>query len=153
MTPFATEFVKAHRQHLLLEAVVDVSRRRMQRMATERQSRADEAISVVSGQTGVSREKILGRRRTEDVAKARHQVWKMLHEDGWSFSRIARRFNRDHTTIMHGVKKAEEGAEIQSIKPERLETKTVEVILPRGSSTTEPVQKHITMPKTPWEGE
>lgn len=42
------------------------------------------------------------------VTSARWSVWYDLHRRGWSLAAIGRFFRRDHTTVLHGVKRTEE---------------------------------------------
>ena len=47
-----------------------------------------------------------GRERTRTMADARHAVWLLLYDHvGYSYNDIARIYQRDHTTIAHGVKR------------------------------------------------
>lgn len=63
-------------------------------------------VAAVADETGISVEAITGRDRHAPVAAARHEVWTRLRlEHGWSWPAIAREFGRDHTTVMHGVRK------------------------------------------------
>ena len=44
-------------------------------------------------------------RRRPDVL-ARREVWQRLHRDGFTLAAIGRMTNRDHTSVLHGLKKA-----------------------------------------------
>lgn len=59
---------------------------------------------------GATQEQVLGSSRLKHVAAARHEVFLALREAGWSFPAIGAAMNRDHTTVMAGVKKAQERA-------------------------------------------
>lgn len=41
--------------------------------------------------------------RTRKVCQARWEVWASLHAMGYSTPRIGRLFNRDHSTVVHGL--------------------------------------------------
>jgi len=41
--------------------------------------------------------------RKHNLKAPRREIWNLLREDGLSFPQIAKLFNRDHTTIIHGV--------------------------------------------------
>jgi chromosomal replication initiator protein len=61
----------------------------------------DETISKVSG---VSVQNIRGISRDKDIVLARHVVWMILHDyKGFTYSRLGREYERDHTTIINGV--------------------------------------------------
>lgn len=49
---------------------------------------------------------IAGGARYKFIMPARFAVWKALKDRGWSYVRIGRMFDRDHSTILHGVRKA-----------------------------------------------
>lgn len=52
-------------------------------------------------------ERILSGRRDRETAHARQELCRRLHdEQGWSLSRIGRFLDKDHTTVLHGVRQA-----------------------------------------------
>lgn len=58
--------------------------------------------------TGVNVAWIFGKTRTRNIIPWRHYSWYRLRVDlNWAYPKIARFFNRDHSTIQHGVKKVE----------------------------------------------
>lgn len=63
-------------------------------------------IDSVCRHRGVLPEELIGRGRSQSVARARHELWwkiKTLPEREYSYSEIARIFRRDHTTVSSGV--------------------------------------------------
>lgn len=62
-----------------------------------------------SERTGVPISEILGSRRTPDLSHLRHYVmWRARVETGLSYPQIGKYMgNKDHTTVLHGVKKIE----------------------------------------------
>lgn len=42
-------------------------------------------------------------RQRQDVA-ARREVWRKMKDDGFSLSEIGRLTNRDHSTVLHGLR-------------------------------------------------
>lgn len=58
---------------------------------------------------------ILGPVRMFPFCRARWAVWQVLRERGYSYPRIGAHFNRDHSTIIHGVKQA---AKLYETSPE-----------------------------------
>lgn len=55
---------------------------------------------------GTTVDEIFGRRRFPEVVEARFHVWSVLNrQHGYSTARIGRIWGRDHTTVMHGLKK------------------------------------------------
>lgn len=51
---------------------------------------------------------ILGRGRTREVTRGRFGLYKALRLRGWSYLRIGAYLDRDHATIIYGVRQAEE---------------------------------------------
>lgn len=70
--------------------------------------RYDEVVRSVAAASGISIATIKGHRRTPTAAAARHLVWGILYREGYSYSQIARASTRDHTSIMHGVRRDEQ---------------------------------------------
>ena len=61
-------------------------------------------LDEICRQHHVSREEITGRNRTRSVSLARHDLWQRLRELGFSYVEIGRLFERNHTTVLHGVR-------------------------------------------------
>lgn len=66
-----------------------------------------EIAEDVSKRTGVSVTNILGTKKLAGFAKARREVWAIAHRSGMSYPQIADTVGRHHTTILHGVRKAQ----------------------------------------------
>jgi chromosomal replication initiation ATPase DnaA len=56
---------------------------------------------------GVPVEAITGPQRSRVITAARQAGYSVLRSTGLSYPRIGHRFNRDHTTIMYGVQRAD----------------------------------------------
>jgi chromosomal replication initiation ATPase DnaA len=69
-------------------------------------SKAQAAVWAVSRRTGVTVEDILGRRRIQTIASARHEaIWRVRQATDWSLPRVGRFFaDRDHTTALHSLR-------------------------------------------------
>lgn len=50
---------------------------------------------------------LLGRYRFDFIMPARFALYKALRMRGWSYPEIGRKFDRDHSTVIYGVKRAE----------------------------------------------
>jgi chromosomal replication initiation ATPase DnaA len=74
--------MKPHRHNMVMQAI------------TER----------IAFDLGESVQDITSYTRIPEIVSARWAVWSACHEAGFSYSAIARHFQRDHVTIMHGVK-------------------------------------------------
>lgn len=61
-------------------------------------------VEAVAGERRIPIEAVFGRRRFTYLVAARAEVYRRLHERGWTFSAIGREFDRDHATIMHALK-------------------------------------------------
>ncbi|MBB4200610.1 hypothetical protein GGD83_004439 [Rhodoblastus sphagnicola] len=68
-------------------------------------------LKLVSERTGVSIKEILGDEKPAAIAAARQEaMWAVKKITNWSLPRIGRRFNRDHTTVLHAIRRVEERA-------------------------------------------
>lgn len=65
-------------------------------------------IDAAAQNSGIRAADILGPCREREIAHLRFAVWLALHTRGFGYAPIARRFGRDHSSIMHGVKRARE---------------------------------------------
>ena len=63
----------------------------------------DQITAQVSDLTGVSVKDLMSKRRTDRIARARFLIWFIAQREGMSLTQIARAFDRDHTTILHGI--------------------------------------------------
>jgi chromosomal replication initiation ATPase DnaA len=56
-------------------------------------------------QLGVAFDAALGRRRARRICAARYRCWSRLRAIGYSYPGIASVSGRDHTTILHGLRR------------------------------------------------
>lgn len=65
----------------------------------------------VAARHGVNWREIMGRSRMAYVARARRHCWLEFYRRGYSSCQIGRIFDRDHSTVLYGLKLAlkEEG--------------------------------------------
>lgn len=75
-----------------------------------------EAIQEVSG---YSREMLMGKSREHMLCFSRYCLWHRLRNSGWSYSQIGWRFNRDHATVMNGIRQVENAVGNASYRAER----------------------------------
>lgn len=66
------------------------------------------AVAVLHGLTA---DDLRGRSSTQRIARPRQEAMLIMREAGYSLSRIARFFGRDHTTVMHGIAAAKARAD------------------------------------------
>lgn len=64
-------------------------------------------ICQVSISMGVSPRVIMGQSRARPIARARQAIMRRLYQYGLSVSEIGRILGRDHTTVIHGIRRAE----------------------------------------------
>lgn len=61
---------------------------------------------ILCGASNIPLEHIMGPSRDADVVAVRHMLWYILHDHmGHSYPHLARLYDRDHTTVIHGAKK------------------------------------------------
>jgi chromosomal replication initiation ATPase DnaA len=65
-----------------------------------------EAAETVAATTGVPAKLILGTERIRPIAAARHELMVRLWAEGNSIAQIGRLLERDHTTVIYGLRKA-----------------------------------------------
>ncbi|MBX7200322.1 MAG: hypothetical protein K1X51_13225 [Rhodospirillaceae bacterium] len=75
-----------------------------------------EIIAVVAKDTGMTVAMLVGDRRSRPIVAARHLAyWRVARETGASLAAIGRAFgDRDHTTIIHGIRKHEQRCGLES---------------------------------------
>lgn len=61
-------------------------------------------VDAVAAATGLPARLIYGHDRRRNIVAARHLVFYAAHRSGISLSAIGRAMNRDHTTVMSGVR-------------------------------------------------
>jgi chromosomal replication initiation ATPase DnaA len=63
-------------------------------------------VDAMASAYAVTREDILGARRTKQAAAARHAVMRALRDMGMSYPEIGWLLGRDHTTVLAALRKA-----------------------------------------------
>lgn len=66
-----------------------------------------ELLDEVCSRRGVTRDELCSRRRSRALSQARHELWCLIleHPDRhYSHNELGRLFERDHTTILSGVR-------------------------------------------------
>lgn len=66
--------------------------------------RARELAGIIGSKHGIPTADILGRGRRADIASARRELYVALWRDGFSIADVGRILERDHTTILHGMR-------------------------------------------------
>lgn len=64
-------------------------------------------LDLVCRSRRVTRDEVCGRRRTQAIASARHELWWHLRNQaglGLSYHEIGRLFDRHHSTVLNGVR-------------------------------------------------
>lgn len=59
---------------------------------------------IAAANHGSSISQIMGESRRVPEVRARREIWRRLHRDGFSISAIGRMTNRDHSTVLHGLR-------------------------------------------------
>lgn len=65
-------------------------------------------VRGVSEAFGVTQKDLLGTDRYHHIAHPRFAAFELCHRAGAPLSAIGRKFNRDHTTVMHGLRRIPE---------------------------------------------
>lgn len=62
-----------------------------------------EHIEAAAKMAGKPRAVVLGPCRQKELTRARWLAWRAAYDEGHTVSEIGRAFNRDHTTVIHGL--------------------------------------------------
>jgi hypothetical protein len=76
-------------------------------------------VADIAIQNGITLDDIMGESRRGPVVRARWEAILVVREEfpGWSLAKIARFFRRDHTTVIHALRKMEHGIEPVAGRP------------------------------------
>lgn len=74
-------------------------------------------VHQVAAATGIGVADLLGPSHVRHIAHARQLVMWRAHAEGHSLSSIARALNRDHTTVMYGVRAEKERQQRLGVTP------------------------------------
>ena len=61
---------------------------------------------IAAANHGTTIARVLGESRARRETAARREVWRRLYDDGFSYAAIGRFTDRDHATVIHGLKKS-----------------------------------------------
>lgn len=77
-------------------------------LAERRKAQAESVLKNIASEYGISVGEMLSRCREPDVDRARRHAMAVLRwSTNWSFPVIGKIFGRDHTTVMHAIRKYE----------------------------------------------
>ena len=74
---------------------------------TTRGDRIGRVVAVTAAHFAVSPAQVTGSERGRDVVRARMVAAWLLRQDGRSYPEIGRALGKDHTTVMHAVKRVD----------------------------------------------
>jgi chromosomal replication initiation ATPase DnaA len=75
-------------------------------------TRLPHIIEATAALYGVTPDHLTGPDRTRGIAQARQAAFSAAHQEGHSIAAIGRAFNRDHTTVMHGLSRVKASPEL-----------------------------------------
>ena len=86
-------------------------------MNENHRDRVNSCIKIIEAKYGFPKSDILSTQRSKALIKPRFILYAVLHKIGFSYSEIGYSLGKDHTTVIHGVKRAltEWPEEIESI--------------------------------------
>ena len=61
---------------------------------------------IAAANHGTSIKRVMGESRTRADVEARWEIMRRLHDDGFSLSQIGRWIKRDHSTVIHGLRRS-----------------------------------------------
>lgn len=85
---------------------------------------------IICDAAQVNSKELLGPSREKELVDARHAIWLIAHEHiGYSFQQLAKLYNRDRTSVMHGIKRLKQTQHHSTIL-KKLAEKHPEVVIP-----------------------
>jgi chromosomal replication initiation ATPase DnaA len=69
-----------------------------------KQEQFERIIEIISEEFDITTEMLLSIKRTEDIVRARHTLYKTLNRLGLNKVATGRALGKDHTTVMNGLK-------------------------------------------------
>lgn len=60
---------------------------------------------IAAANHGVTIAQVFGEGRRAPVCRARWEAWERLYRDGLTLAAIGRQFGRDHSSVLHGLRK------------------------------------------------
>lgn len=86
----------------VLRAAVMAAQERMAGCYASKETKLE--ILTVLEEHDVTWLELIGPSRFAKLAACRKEVYRLLHKRGWSYAKIGDFMNRDHTSVMHGVR-------------------------------------------------
>lgn len=74
------------------------------RKTAEISTRLEDAIDAILEECGFTLDEVLSKVRIGPLKDCRWRIWKLMVDNGLSYSEIARRFDCNHTSIIHAVR-------------------------------------------------
>lgn len=104
------EIERGHQLCQKLDAEIELE------LANQQRLEADQVLAAVAAAYVVDDvEQLRARTRNARMSEARHLVFWILHQRCWSAPAIGELMDRDHTTVLHGVRRVEGSPELRAI--------------------------------------
>ena len=104
------ELERSHKLRQKLDDEIELELAHQQRLEAHQVLAAVAAAYVVDDV-----EQLRARTRNARMSEARHVVFWILHQRCWSAPAIGELMHRDHTTVLHGVRRVESSPELRAI--------------------------------------
>jgi chromosomal replication initiation ATPase DnaA len=74
-----------------------------------RSTKREEILYQVLDETGLTKEQLLGRQKINRIVEARHRLcWRLYRETTMSMTAVGNYLDRDHTSVLNGIRRHEE---------------------------------------------
>jgi chromosomal replication initiation ATPase DnaA len=74
-----------------------------------RSTKREEILYQVLDETGLTKEQLLGRQKLNRIVEARHRLcWRLYRETTMSMTSVGNYLDRDHTSVLNGIRRHEE---------------------------------------------
>lgn len=71
-------------------------------------------VAVIASAHCVALADLYGPCRSRTLVRARREIWAMLRQRRWSLCRIGAEFNRDHSTVLYGLRSHAKDARVMA---------------------------------------
>lgn len=99
-----------HKRRQEIDAEIEIE------LANQRRLEADQVLAAVATAYVVDVDQLRGRARNAHLAEARHiAFWILCRRRCWSLHAIGSLMHRDHSSVLHGVRRVAASEELQAI--------------------------------------
>lgn len=69
-----------------------------------KQEQLEKIFEIIAGEFDITVEMLMSKKKTENIIRARHTLYSTLNRLGMNKVETGRRLDRDHTSVIHGLR-------------------------------------------------